>query len=190
MVRVLLFALIAISALATQPQAQLPRAQAEGVVRDLLEGAHDALNRRHDVKRLSRILDQSIAFDLWTRFLLADRKSAFTKEQKRRFRALLPRFMANLYANQFNRGLSHMPHLGDTRRVRRDMMVGSFFSRRDGHRLPVEWRVRRVRGEGFQIIDIMIGGTSFVLLKREEFNDIVDRRGPDGLLEYLKHKAR
>ena len=40
-----------------------------------------------------------------------------------------------------------------------------------------------------QVIDVMVGGTSFLLLKRDEFNAIIDQRGPEGLLEFMEQHS-
>ena len=66
------------------------------------------------------------------------------------------------------------------------MMVATRFKRRNGRDLPVVWRLRDFRGRGARVIDIMVGGTSFLLLKREEFGAMIDKGGPEEILEYLR----
>ena len=98
--------------------------------------------------------------------------------------------MANLYLKQFERGLSDPPTIGQARRVRRDYVVSSRFKRRNGRDLPVEWRVREFPNTGSLVIDMMVGGTSFLLLQRDEFNAIMLQSGAEGILSHMRLNYR
>ena len=158
-------------------------------VTQLLDQAHRTLTKR-GAEYLPEAIAPYFAFEVWGKFLIQPRKEAFNTHQRHAFRQLLPGFMAHLYHDQFAKGLSNPPVVVGVRRARRkDVLVGSQFPRSSGPDLPVEWRVRRFRDGNFRIIDIMIGGTSFMLLKREEFTAIIDRDGADGLIAYLRRNA-
>lgn len=152
---------------------------------ELLSRAHAALSASDRPGLLSAI-DSAFAFDLWERFLIQNRKSAFNDAQKLEFRRLLPGFLAHLYNNQFQRGLSGAPTLGGTRQVRRDVMVASSFPRANGEQLPVDWRIRERPGHGSEVVDIMVAGISFALQKQDEFTAIIDKGGADALLEHMR----
>lgn len=161
--------------------------RALSTVSDMLGNAHSAMNQRGP-EALPSAISPFFAFDFWGQFLIKPRATAFTPDQQQTFRSLLPGFMAHLYHVQFQRGLDDPPTVNGVRRVRRDMMVTSQFTRTNGRLLPVEWRMRQVEND-LRIIDIMIGGTSFMLLKRDEFTSIVDNGGPDALLDYLRRNS-
>jgi len=184
--RILLILLFALALPVTQAQPQTPRERAVEVTRGLLLEAHRALTGRDDAPALRRAIDGAFAFDLWERFLIAERAAAFSPAQRREFRARLPGFMAYLYRRQFERGLDRPPRIGKVRRVRRDYMVGTRFRRANGRDLPVVWRLRDIPGRGALVIDMMVGGTSFLLLKREEFRAIIDRAGAEGVLRFMR----
>lgn len=161
------------------------------VTQTMLETAHGALSTGQNGPVLRRAITDSFALDIWARFLVRDRKEQFSKSQRQRFRALLPGFLAHLYASQFERGLSVPPQIAGSREVRRgDIMVSSQFPRPSGRALPVDWRVRDFPDRGARIIDIMVGGSSFLILKQEEFVGIVDSDGPDALLLYMERHSR
>ena len=161
--------------------------RAANTVSQLLNDAHDTVTNR-GIQHLPETISRYFAFEVWSRFLIQPRKDAFNPKQRRAFQHRLPGFMAHLYHDQFAKGLHLRPSVSGTRPARRDVLVGSLFPRPDGRNLPVEWRVRQRKGEA-RVIDIMVGGTSFMLLKREEFTAIIDRDGPDGLLAFLRRNA-
>lgn len=186
----LLRPLFLILILAAPAVAEEPMTRAVSTTQALLTRAHQAMAGDEDRGALRQAIAAAFDFGLWDRFLLQGREHAFTAAQRDEFRQLLPGFLANLYVMQFDRGMHAPPTVGRARKVRRDYMVASRFKRKGGRELPVEWRLRETPGHGTRIIDIMVGGTSFLILKREEFRAIIDNTGSDGLLRYLHRNAR
>jgi ABC-type transporter MlaC component len=162
--------------------------QALAATQQLLTEAHDALQSNNDAE-LRQAIDNAFAFEVWERFLIENRADAFTPEQRDRFRELLPGFLAYLYQNQFDKGLDTPPSIGQAKPARNDVLVSATFKRANGQNLPVDWRLREFPNEGPQVIDVMVGGTSFLLLKRDEFAAIIDKRGAEGLLEYMQQHS-
>jgi len=160
----------------------------------LVNGAHAAMTAedlseeaRHD--RLRGVIAEAFAFDIWERFLVGERRDAFTEAQLAEFRGLLPGFLADLYTKQFGRGLEAKPEIKGARPARRDILVSADIPRANGKNLPVKWRVREFEERGHLVIDVMVGGVSFLVLKREEFGAIMERSGPVGLLAYMRENA-
>lgn len=151
----------------------------------LLHDAHAALQGSDTSGALRAAVRRAFAFDVWEKFLIQSRAELFGEAERQRFREMLPGFLAHLYHNQFDRGLDREPSVGEARKVRRDVLVMSTFQRTSGPDLPVEWRIRDFPDRGPQVIDIMVGGTSFLLLKRDEFTAIIDKGGVQGLFAYL-----
>lgn len=155
----------------------------------LLSGAHEALGAPDGDAKLRSTISAAFAFDIWERFLIGDHADQFTGPQRKAFRELLPGFLAYLYRDQFDRGLSDMPEIGEARPVRRDVIVASRFKRANGKDLPIDWRLREFDNRGAQVIDVMVAGTSFLLLKRDEFNAIIDKGGSEALLAHMRKNA-
>ncbi len=157
----------------------------------LVEMAHGALvapdlDEAQRFQSLSFAVQQVFAFDIWEQFLLGDRAAAFSDSQITEFRALLPDFLARLYANQFGKGLDRKPEIQNARTVRGDVLVRAQIPRAGDSSLPVDWRVRQIDGQGSKVIDVMVGGASFLILKRDEFAALLDRGGPAELLGFMR----
>jgi ABC-type transporter MlaC component len=162
------------------------------VVQTLVGDAHTAmtsseLDQTARDARLKQVVAVAFAFDIWERFLVGDRN--LTPAQLEDFRGLLPGFLAQLYATQFGKGLEGAPTISGTRAVRNDVMVAAAIPRASGKPLPVEYRVRNFGERGSLVIDVMVGGISFLVLKRDEFKGLIDGRGVDGLLEFMREGA-
>jgi ABC-type transporter MlaC component len=178
-------AALAIGAGAAQAQNQEQRARA--VTQQLLTQANQAL-AANDNAALRSAIRGAFAFDVWERFLTEPRADRFTPQQRAAFRDLLPGYLAYLYHEQFDRGLGTPPDVGEVSPARNDVLVGAVFQRQGGKELPVQWRLRETP-QGPQIIDVMVGGTSFLLLKRDEFTAMIDRSGVDALLSFMQQHS-
>ena len=87
------------------------------------------------------------------------------------------------------RGLGERPQINGTRKVRRDVMVSAAIPRANGDPLPVEYRVRDFAERGPLVIDVMVGGISFLVLKRDEFGGLLDKGGAERLLAFMREKS-
>ncbi len=165
---------------------------ARAVTETLVHDAHGAmaaadLDGPARFARLTGVVARAFAFDIWERFLVGDR--GLTPAQLDEFRGLLPGFLARLYADRFGKGLDASPEISGTRAVRRDVMVAAVIPRAGNKSLPVEYRIREFGERGPLVIDVMVGGISFLVLKREEFKALIDSRGVEGLLAFMRENA-
>lgn len=168
-------------------------ARALATAGQLVEEAHGALadpalDEATRAERLRSAVSAAFAFDIWERFLLGDAGDALTGDQRAEVRARLPGFLAHLYANQFGKGLEQKPEIREARPARSDTLVRASIPRASGKPLPVDWRVRDFGGEA-RVIDVMVGGISFLVLKREEFAAILAEKGADGLLAFMAENS-
>lgn len=187
-------ACLALLLLAAPPVAAAEREPALETTRTLVETAHTALTgeerpREARMADLEAAIEDAFAFDLWRRFLLDDLEARMSEAQKAEVEALLPGFLAHLYATQFSRGLDEEPTIGDVRAARRDLLVAVAFPRVNDKTLPTEWRIREFEGGEHRVIDVMVGGASFLRLKRDEFASIVERGGIEALIEHMRENS-
>lgn len=187
--RTLLMSILALPLTGLPALADPAEERAKTITQRLLGDAHQALTGGGGAPGLRTAISSAFAFDIWERFMLQKHEDAFTAPQMAEFRALLPGYMAHLYREQFNRGLSVPPDVNGTRKVRRDTLVASYFPRPNGGELPVDWRVREFPDRGAQVIDVMVAGTSFLSLKRDEFDALIKRGGPEVLLDHMRQNA-
>ena len=169
-------------------------AAATATAEALVDGAHGALAEAGLAEearnaRLRAAVADAFAFDIWERFLLGDRAAAFSEAEQTAFRERLPGFLAHLYRSQFGKGLEAKPRILDTRPARRDVLVRAEIPRANGKPLPVDWRIRDMGERGHLVIDVMVGGISFLVLKREEFAAILEERGVEGLLDFMEENS-
>lgn len=182
---------IALAALAallawTPAGAGEPDKATRGVVETLVEDSHAAM-AASDTEALKAAIAEAFAFDVWERFLIGDRE--LSEPQRETFRALLPGFLANLYAEHFGKGLEGQPEITGTRPARRDILVEARIPRAEGEPLPVSYRVRSFDERGPKVIDVMVGGVSFLLLKRDEFHALLEEGGAERLLDFMRERA-
>ncbi len=195
--RLAVLLLAGLLALASAPHRAAAAEDAEGAARDVAQSlvgdAHLAMTSPELVDEAARAealkaaVSQAFAFDIWERFLVGDRD--LTPQDLATFRDLLPGFLAQLYADQFGKGLEEEPRIDGTRKVRRDVLVSAAIPRADGDPLPVEYRVRDFPERGPLVIDVMVGGISFLVLKRDEFGGLLDEGGPERLLAFMREKS-
>lgn len=182
--RLALAALAALLAWAPARAAEPEAARA--VVETLVEDAHAAM-AASDTVALKAAIAEAFAFDVWERFLVGDRD--LTEAERESFRGLLPGFLANLYAEHFGKGLEGQPEITGSRPARRDVLVEARIPRAQGEPLPVGYRVRAFDGEGPKVIDVMVGGVSFLILKRDEFHALIEQGGAEHLLAFMRERA-
>lgn len=179
---------LALALLATPaPAAGTDESEARALVETLAQEAHAAMRAPEGDAALKAALARAFAFDIWARFLIG--QHGLSAEERARFEALLPGYLARLYARQFGQGLDSRPRIAGTRSVRRDVLVEARIPREGAEPLPVDYRVRHVNGAGPRVIDLMVGGVSFLLTKRAEFSALVERAGVAGLLAHMEARA-
>ncbi len=186
----LAFALALQVPLAEAAEPDAARATAE----TLVEEAHGALaetglSEAEKNAQLKAAVTDAFAFDVWERFLLGDRIEELSEAERVAFREKLPGFLADLYRSQFGKGLEAKPEITGERAARNDMLVSAGIPRANGKTLPVDWRIRDFGDRGHLVIDVMVGGVSFLVLKREEFAEILKTRGPEGLLAFMDENS-
>ncbi|MEL6575826.1 MAG: ABC transporter substrate-binding protein [Pseudomonadota bacterium] len=187
-----LFAPILALLLAAAPAGAADPAAARATAEKLVEGAHAALSGDEGaaaITELKATIDAAFAFDVWERFLLGSNADKLSEAERGEFRALLPGFLAQLYRDQFGKGLEGKPEIRDVTEVRRDLMVRAAIPRSNGKTLPVDWRIRDFGDRGHLVIDVMVGGASFLILKRDEFTALLEGGGPTALLEHMRQNS-
>lgn len=166
---------------------------ARALVETLVADAHaamtaEAADESARFGALRQAISAAFAFDVWERFLLGRHELA--PQKRARFRDLLPGYLAHLYAQQFGQGLAAEPEVVGARPVRNDVLVEARIPRAEAEPLPVAYRVRTFEERGPRVIDLMVGGISFLMLKRDEFGALIETEGADALLEFMAERAR
>ena len=147
--------------------------------------AHSALSsggsNAQKAKRMESAVRSSFSFPTWERFLLGKNASKFDSKQMAQFKKLLPKYLARLYVNNARGPGGSPPKIDTAKPSKRDILVSSSETRR-----KVQWRMRK-SGGGYKIADFLVGGgSSFLVLKRAEFNASINKGGPDNLISFME----
>ena len=183
--RAIVAALIAVLLVAAPAEATEEQAARE-VAGTLLQESYDAV-AAGDPAQVEQAVADAFALDIWERFLLAEHE--LSEAQRESFRQFLPGYLANLYFQHLGGDLAGAPEITGTRPARGDVLVSATFPRTGGGELPIDYRLRAIEGEGPRVIDIMVGGVSYLLLKRDEFKAIIEAEGVEGLFAHMRENA-
>jgi len=116
--------------------------------------ANSGLSEGQKLSRLESAVRQTFAFSVWETFLLGKNAKLLSAKQRSQFRKLLPKYLAKLYLKQFGKGLRSKPDVKGAKTVRKDVLVRARIKKTNGGSLPVDWRLRNVKGK-YRIIDFM-----------------------------------
>lgn len=180
-------ALLSLLALPAPAHAGKERAALQHVER-MLDDVQHTLDTRGPAY-LPEAIKPYFHWDLWTRVLLKPRKDQLSKQHVRKIRQLLPGYIAYLYHDRFAGKMRARPRVIETRSIRRDIGVVTEFQMTNGKTMSIRWRIRWHKGNGPGNADFIYGGVSFMLLTRDEFTAVIDRGGPEALIDYLHRKS-
>jgi phospholipid transport system substrate-binding protein len=145
------------------------------------------LSDQERLSRLVKILDASVDFQTVARLVIGRYWRQATPEQQSEYTQLFREFTITTIASQLrNYGgetyeITGQRHVDDT-----DYMVSSKIVRAKGQPpANVDWRVRNKDGH-YTIIDVVGEGVSAVVTWRQEYSEVAERQGFDGLIARLK----
>ena len=125
--------------------------------------------------------------------MITEVKGELSQEQYQRYQTIFPNYITSRFAKQFSEQfaklLSQPMTIKKTRAMRRDVYIGSSFSRPNGAPVAIIWRVRAQEDDTLRILDIRVAGISQWKAIRDEFTTIVKSQGADVLLDLLQEQT-
>ena len=163
--------------------------------RDLTGKATAALtSTKSEAEQLSefqKVLGEGLALDVIGKFMIGDIRKSMTAEQLARYDAAFPPYLTRLYADQFADIVGRPLDVIDAKALgARDVIVRTRFTRQDGPPINVDWRIRKLRTGEQKAIDIIVGGVSIMLVKREEFSAFIAQNSIDALIARIEKEGR
>lgn len=163
--------------------------------RDLTGKATAALtSTKSEAEQLSefqKVLGEGLALDVIGKFMIGDIRKSMTAEQLARYDAAFPPYLTRLYADQFADIVGRPLDVVDAKALgARDVIVRTRFTRQDGPPINVDWRIRKLRTGEQKAIDIIVGGVSIMLVKREEFSAFIAQNSVDALIARIEKEGR
>ncbi len=136
------------------------------------------------------VLTEGLAIDAIGKIMLGKSRKTMSEEQLARYENVFPGYITKQYAEQFQEIIGRPLSVVDAKAVgRKDVVVRTQFFRDDGNPLNVDWRVRSLKSGDRKAIDIIVGGVSIMLVKREEFSSFIAQNGVDQLIERLEQET-
>jgi phospholipid transport system substrate-binding protein len=167
-----------------------PSAFMDGVGQEVVATFSDgSLDDRERLARLVSILDKSVDFEIVGRLVSGRYWRQASPEQQQEFVDLFRQFTIETIASQLrNYGGETYEITGERVVDDRDAVVSSKIVRVRGQPpANVDWRVRR-SDSGFKIIDVVGEGVSAVVTWRQEYGEVLERSGFDGVIARLKEQ--
>ncbi|MCB2113092.1 MAG: ABC transporter substrate-binding protein [Parvularculaceae bacterium] len=133
------------------------------------------------------VLSEGLALDVIGKFMIGDIRKSMTPEQIERYDAAFPAYLTRLYADQFADIVGRPLEVVDSKALgAKDVIVRTQFTRAQGEPINVDWRIRKLRSGDQKAIDIIVGGVSIMLVKREEFSAYIAQNSVDALIERIR----
>lgn len=137
------------------------------------------------------VLGEGLALDVIGKFMIGDIRKSMTPAQLARYDAAFPPYLTRLYAEQFADIVGRPLEVIDAKALgARDVIVRTQFTRSDGPPINVDWRIRKLRSGEQKAIDIIVGGVSIMLVKREEFSAFISQNSVDALIARIEKEGK
>jgi phospholipid transport system substrate-binding protein len=165
-----------------------PSAFMDGIGRQVVQIFQTAgLSDQERLSRLVKILDSSVDFQTVSRLVIGRYWRQATPQQQSEYMDLFREFTITTIASQLrNYGGETYEITGQRQVDDSDYMVSSKIVRTKGQPATnVDWRVRSKDGR-YTIIDVVGEGVSAVVTWRQEYSEVLERQGFDGLIARLK----
>jgi phospholipid transport system substrate-binding protein len=182
-------ALLPLSAAADPAVRSAPVMMVEKTIDEVLGVLRDpALSTADQRRRLEEIAAESFDFQTMSRLVLARNWKRFSKPQQKEFVEEFKNFLAHTYGDRVNRYNDEKAEVtGERQEPRGDVTVFTRIVGGEYNDAVVEYRLRKQHGD-WRVIDIKVEGISLVFNYRDQFKEVMNRSGPEGLLERLRKK--
>jgi len=169
--------------------------EAVAFAKDLTDKATAALTSdKSEAEQLTdfqTVLGEGLALDVIGKFMIGDIRKSMSEDQITRYDAAFPPYLTRLYADQFADIVGRPLTVIDSKALgAKDVIVRTQFTRSDGPPINVDWRIRKLRSGEQKAIDIIVGGVSIMLVKREEFSAFIAQNSVDALIERIEKEGK
>jgi phospholipid transport system substrate-binding protein len=166
---------------------ETPRAVVETTIADVLEVLRQGDRSTEDKRReIEQIAYARFDFDTMGKLVLARNWKKFDDGQRQAFIDEFKRHLSRSYGSRISRYEQEEVEVsGEREEARGDVTVLTVIRGGQFEGAEVDYRMRNRKG-AWRVIDVVIEGVSLVSNFRSQFQDIVSRDGPDGLISQLR----
>ena len=158
---------------------------------DVMQQA-DALGYQGRYDKLAPVLVEVFDFPTMARVAVGGHWSGLGEDQRAAFTAAFTDYSIGVFATRFNGFDGEVFQVVGTQPARRGaVLVQNQIVKSDGEVVAVNYLTRPENGgEGWRIVDTLLGGTASELAaRRSEYSGIIERQGIETLIEALKTKT-
>ncbi len=163
-------------------EAQFVQRLADDAIRVLRDDTKDLAQRELIFRGL---LLEGFAMEKIGRFVVGRYWRQMTPDQRRDYQRLFSEWILRSYAARLG-GYAGQKFVVDRANVtqQKDVFVRTRIVQAESPEIRCDWRVRKL-GDGLKVIDIVVEGVSMLSTQRAEFTAVINKHGPDGLIEAL-----
>lgn len=166
-----------------------PRAFVETLSREVLSTIQSDPSVAGRAAKLADILRRGLDIDGMARFTLGRHAQTLSANQVKAFDHAFERNVVDTYADLLARQTVAEVKVGQAeKKGERDYVVESTVAKPGAPAAVYGWRVRDTDG-GMKVVDVVVGGVSMLVTKRQEFASVIQREGIDGLIKRLQQQT-
>ncbi len=140
-------------------------------------------------RRIREAFEKTLDWEKIATLVLGIHNRRITPEKKKKFTLLFKEFIENVYANKFLRYSGEKIVYGKQFISGNRASVNMQLITTKGQRIPIVCRLIKRNGK-WLIYDVMIEGISMVNNYRIQVNNVITKKGIDGLLKILERKVK
>jgi phospholipid transport system substrate-binding protein len=138
---------------------------------------------------LEPVISKAFDFHYIAFLVLAPKWTTLSPQQKKTFIETLKRNIVATYASNFNSYSGETFKMGNTRQYRQLKDVRTQFKGSSGKTHQFDYLMRQ-SGSDWKIVNVLADGVSDLSLKRSQYTQVLQAKGFDGLIDYIKGKTR
>jgi phospholipid transport system substrate-binding protein len=165
-----------------------PRAFVEGLSREVLGTIQSDPSVQSRAAKLADVLRRGLDIDGMAKFTLGRHARTLSPDQVKAFDLAFERNVVETYSDLLARQTVADVTIGQAeKKGERDYLVESTVAKPGAPAAVYGWRVRDTDA-GMKVVDVVVGGVSMLVTKRQEFASVIQREGIDGLIRRLQQQ--
>lgn len=166
---------------------QTPSGLINGLIAEALSVAQNN-DKVHGHQKLKALLAQYFQVDEIGESLVRRWKSQITPEQLSAYKAALPNFIINTYANRISDYSSAKLKILRIIPAGDGAAVLSQVAKPGSDPVNVIWTLERT-SQGYKVSNMTVGGVNLLITQRADFDSVVEHKGFDSLIKMLQARA-
>ena len=168
-----------------------PKNALESTIHELLEVLHaDNSQLPYDAKReeIIGILNRQFSFDVIIQRALGRNWKRLDEIQQRQVSTLVTDLVLQAYTKELQDGPKPVLTFNDPEVLSKSRIEIDSTALLNGNKVNLSYRLANIRGRGWQVYDVLVGGVSMVSNYRKQFDEHFQTKSVGDLINLLKDK--